>query len=159
MKKLSVGFSLFELLIVLALIVVVCSFSVPSFSTMTQRSTRFALLQQLLHQLQFCRQAAMQLGTTISLCPSDDGRHCQGQWQQGYVIFTDNLHDHIIHSPQQILRYQQILSHQTTLYYRGFPTSRYIQWQSNGLTRGQNGSFYLGERRVVISHSGRARIE
>lgn len=115
--------------------------------------------EHLIRLIQFAQISAMRRGEVVTLCGSDDGKHCDGVWAHGVRVQTDN---------SQLLRYWRIVNGSVRLSWRGsFGRNHHLKFAPSGFTLGQLGRFYLcanktelqDSRAIVISASGRQRIE
>lgn len=92
MKKsveLARGFSLIELMIVLAVIAVMLGVSAPAFTTMIKNNRMLTETYALRAALGTARSEAMARRSFVTVCRSGDGTGCNGTWGQGYIAFTD----------------------------------------------------------------------
>jgi type IV fimbrial biogenesis protein FimT len=87
----SPGFSIIELMVVVALAGVLLGLAVPSFRGLIQRNRAAGEMNSLVGDLQFARSEAIKRGMPVSLCPSSDGGTCLGvgTWHSGWIVFTD----------------------------------------------------------------------
>ncbi len=85
------GFTLVELVIVVAMVAVLASIAVPSFASLIQRNRVAAEINSLVSDLQFARSEAIRRGLPVSLCTSADGKSCLGTnaWHSGWLVFSD----------------------------------------------------------------------
>lgn len=161
----SSGFTFIELLIGLAIIAVLAAFALPSFTALWQQNEATVLQQQLLRTLQFAQQEARVRHAAISVCKSNDGATCGGEWQHGQIVFLDNDDDGVIRSRDQILEVRQSSKQHAQLHWRGFPVYRdYVQF-SPAMTNDDNGTFwYCASTQtkpawaIVLNKAGRARV-
>ncbi len=80
------GFSLVELLTVLAIVAVVLSATVPSFSSFLQSQQMTTATNDFLAAIRLARSEAIQRGTRVDLVP----RSTDGNWAGGWVVFVDS---------------------------------------------------------------------
>lgn len=85
------GFSLVELLTVIALIAVCLSLAAPSLRDLIQRNRVASEVSTFLGDLKYARSEAMKRGQAVSVCPSSNGTSCLGSnaWQSGWIVFYD----------------------------------------------------------------------
>lgn len=90
-KPLSVGFSLIELLVVLALVAVFLTLAAPSLTDMIQRSRVSSSVATFMMDLKFAKSTAMKRGQAVTVCASRDGLTCldSNQWHLGWIVFND----------------------------------------------------------------------
>jgi type IV fimbrial biogenesis protein FimT len=91
-RPLQSGFSLMEMLIVIAIVAILLALGVPSFKYVTQSNRSTSEINSLLASLQLARAEAIKEGQKVSVCPSTDGVTCLvgvSDWQSGWIIFSD----------------------------------------------------------------------
>jgi type IV fimbrial biogenesis protein FimT len=88
------GFSMMEMLIVIAIVAILLALGVPSFKYVTQSNRSTSEINGMLGALQLARAEAIKEGQTVSVCPSPDGLQCSlgaTDWEGGWIIFSDGL--------------------------------------------------------------------
>ena len=165
------GYSLSELLVVVALLGIVLSIAVPALSSATVGMQRSSLVNSYFAGLLFTRSEAAKRRVRVVMCKASSFAACSpsGTWDQGWLIFHDANNNALLDAGEAVLQYQQ-----------GFPAgwsmtgnlhvSRYISYTPTGdakLTSGamQIGTLTLCKRsagtieasQIVISSSGRPR--
>jgi type IV fimbrial biogenesis protein FimT len=87
----SPGFSIIELMVVVALAGVLLGLAVPSFRGLIERNRAAGEMNSLVGDLQFARSEAIKRGLPVSVCPSSDSSTClgAGTWHSGWIVFTD----------------------------------------------------------------------
>jgi type IV fimbrial biogenesis protein FimT len=151
------GFSLFELLITLTIIIILLAAAIPSEKMFIIKSQDEVMSQQLLRAIYLARSEAMTRAETVTLCESADLKTCSGDWLQGYIITTNDT---------SISTYQNV-THQGVIHWRTFPKGRKeLTFLASGLTEIENGTFWYcptttskAHWAIVMSQSGRARLE
>jgi len=102
------GFSLYQGIIVLAIITVTALSSAPMYYRVLGDRHVVAFTNELVGELQQARQLAVNSMSPVSLCSSNNGRECtQTPWSQGYIAFYDagrsgvvDGDDRIVHAVQ-----------------------------------------------------------
>lgn len=91
-KNTTNGFTLVELMVTVAVLVVLMSIGIPSFQTIFGQNRAAASANEILASLQFARSEAVRLGTAVQLCPSTDAATCTGgsDWTGGWIVHIDN---------------------------------------------------------------------
>ncbi|EGF30745.1 putative type-4 fimbrial pilin related signal peptide protein [Oxalobacteraceae bacterium IMCC9480] len=90
-SNVSAGFTLIEVMVVIAIAAVLLSIAVPSFFATTQRFRTLGEINSFAHDLQFARTEAIKQGVPVSMCASSDGVRCLkiNTWHKGWIVFTD----------------------------------------------------------------------
>lgn len=88
--KHSNGFTLVELMVVIAIVAVLLTLALPSFEG-SMRSNRVATTtNEMIASLALARSEAIRSSRTSRLCASSDGATCVGTWNDGWIVATDN---------------------------------------------------------------------
>jgi len=87
------GFTLYELMITLAVAGVILTLGVPNLTAFTKNSRMTATANDLHAAFQMARSESARARTNITICASADplgaGADCDGTWDQGYIVFVD----------------------------------------------------------------------
>ena len=88
--KKSAGFTLYELMVLVAVASVIISFGVPAFQSMVQNSRSVTHTNDLVTALNLGRSEATRRGAPIDLCASTDAATCSGSndWSSGWIART-----------------------------------------------------------------------
>lgn len=91
-KKIQLGFSLLELMVVLAIIAILAAIAVPSYTTFITNNRLLSTTNDLMGVIRLARSEALKRGTSVSFCPSANGSSCtnSNQLNSGWVIFIDS---------------------------------------------------------------------
>ncbi|NIB40246.1 prepilin-type N-terminal cleavage/methylation domain-containing protein [Pseudomaricurvus alkylphenolicus] len=93
MKKYESGFTLFELIIAMALAAILVGLGVPSFNTAIDNYQARTNMTRVQSSMVFARSEASKRGTTVSVCRTDNGSTCSDEedtdWDAGWLIFVD----------------------------------------------------------------------
>lgn len=89
-SKYTAGFTLYELMVTVAVAAIIFSFGVPSFQSFMQNSRSVTYTNDLITALNLGRSEATRRGAPINLCASADGATCSGStdWSTGWVART-----------------------------------------------------------------------
>ncbi|MBF0145464.1 MAG: GspH/FimT family pseudopilin [Magnetococcales bacterium] len=82
------GYTLVEMLVVLAIVAILVSGAVPFLSSMINNNRLTAQFNQLVGTLQFARSEAIRRQTSVTVCSSNDGASCGGNWQDGWIVLA-----------------------------------------------------------------------
>jgi len=90
-RRVATGFSLIELMVVVALVGIVTAIAVPSFRSMIETNRVAAEVNSFTGDLQFARSEAIKRGLPVSICVSSNGTSCvnANTWQTGWIVFSD----------------------------------------------------------------------
>lgn len=160
------GFTLLELLICLLLLALLGTLSVPGLQTLVERQRSDIIMRSLADAIAVARTTAITTGEVVTLCRSENGSECGGQWQDGALLFTDSNGDREINQEDSVRRYFTFPEADGSLRWRAFQNRQYLQFTSQGHTRHQNGSFtYCAAskkpelaRQLILSRTARARF-
>ena len=157
------GFTLIEILIVLLVLAILVNLSLPALSQSVQRNQAQVAINEINRAISLTRFTAINDGVLTTLCRSEDGQNCGGQWHQGFIIFTDINADKIINGSDRLVRVFPQLTDSGTLKFRAFQNKQYLQMTPQGFTNYQNGNFTYCPasndptlaQQVIINRSGR----
>lgn len=138
MKQTQSAFTLYELMICLALMSVFASAGVPAFAHLIQNHRDTTLRNQLVSLLQAGRSQAITYQQTRTICGSSDGSKCTGHWQQNWLLLS--------HENKPIQHVQ--LPPNTNVCWNGF--SNTIKYQRNGTSPISNGRFAACRNNVAV---------
>lgn len=95
------GFSLIEMMVVIALLGIFVGIGIPSFTGMVNNNRSVALANELMVSLNSARAEAVKRGKKVSVCPSTDGSSCAGAtaWATGWIVFVDTAASDLTASP------------------------------------------------------------
>jgi type IV fimbrial biogenesis protein FimT len=87
----ELGFTIVELMAVIAIATILVAIGVPSYRSVTSSSRMSTEVNSLLGDLQFARSEALKEGRTVTTCISSDGATCTGGalWHSGWIVFSD----------------------------------------------------------------------
>lgn len=156
------GFTLVELITVLAIAAVVASTALPSYKSLVMNSRVQTSLYQLMAHLKFARGEAIKRGFSVALCASNDQATCNGgnQWESGYIVFVNINGDQVVDPGETVLR--ATTSSDPSITIRSAAFGNGIGYQPSAFTN-VAGTFTVCDprgaskaRAVVVSATGRS---
>lgn len=92
-KKTSMrGFTMLELLIVMAMMAILASLAAPSFDSSISRNEVQSVRDSLFNAMQYARSEAVKRKMPVGVCASNDQINCANDtnWHLGWVVFVDD---------------------------------------------------------------------
>ena len=91
MESRARAFTLYELLLTLALLAILATLALPSFSILSAKNRQTTEINALFHAFHQARKESIMRHRVVSLCPSRDGMTCAGtrDWSDGWLLFYD----------------------------------------------------------------------
>lgn len=159
------GATLIEIIVCLAIFMTASVMVAPMLSDMINRSKATVVINWLVTSIIYTRYAAIQHQTTVTLCPSDDGRSCGGSWSNRLIAFTDTDSDRTLDSGDHVIKQFVYPVDGGEIQWRSFRNRQYLQMVSTGYTNFQNGNFVYCPsnkdarfaRQLVLNAQGRLR--
>lgn len=86
------GFTLVELVVTIALVAILTTLAIPSFSEVLRQWRRDSATRELSTSLQLARSEAIKTSRQMVVCPSSDGTACEAsnEWSAGWMVFVDD---------------------------------------------------------------------
>ena len=87
----SKGFTLFELIVTMAVAGIILSFGIPGFMSFIQNNRATTHTNDLITALNLGRNEATRRAAPITVCSSTDGANCSGgnDWSSGWIVRND----------------------------------------------------------------------
>jgi type IV fimbrial biogenesis protein FimT len=161
------GVTLIELLSGLAIILIMFSIAIPSFTRIHSRSVATASINWIVGAVTFTRHAAITHRIITTICPSPlDKTDCQGKWHDGVIVFADHNADAILNGKDFLIKRIHADTVSGSIKWRAFRNRQYLQMTQQGHTNYQNGNFVYCPidrdlhfaRQIVINMQGRTRV-
>jgi type IV fimbrial biogenesis protein FimT len=86
------GFTLIEAMVAVAILAILMTLAVPSFTSMVAKSRLQSATSELMSSIVRTRMEALQFGRRVTMCRSADGANCiasAGNWDTGWITFID----------------------------------------------------------------------
>lgn len=127
------GFTLIELMITIAVLAVLLTIGIPSFSEAMLGSRLSSYANEFVASANLARSEAIKRNSRVGLCVSSDGVSCltSGGWDQGWVVFHDSDNNGVFGSGELVLQRQQALAGGFSMTAAG--DLRYIQFEATGI--------------------------
>jgi type IV fimbrial biogenesis protein FimT len=168
-RRTSRGFTLLELLMVVAIGAIVLAIGIPSFMDLIARNRVTTQVNELIANLQVARSEAVKRRVRVTLCPDSSGDaenpDCleQDEWHTGYILFADEDGDGEP-AAAELLRIVEG-SENAPVTITGNHNGNQITFDAEGASRGNPGTFTVcdGSERapakaVIVSRTGRPRV-
>lgn len=98
-RRPAAGFTVIELMVVVAITAIVMVFAIPSYKSVTTQSRMAGEVNDLASDIALARSAAIKQGLTVTICPSTNpsatpsttAPACSGNtaWNTGWIVFID----------------------------------------------------------------------
>src|SRR5690606_18361522 len=90
----SRGFTIIELMVVVAIAAILAAVAIPSMTEIVRRNTQESVINDLASALAFARSEAINRGQKVSVCQSANGTSCatSGDWTAGWIVFVDPVY-------------------------------------------------------------------
>ena len=140
------GFTLYELMVTVAIVGVIMAFGVPNMRQFNQNAKMTSTANDLHAAFHLARSESSREKTNITVCPSDDGATCGADvtWDQGYIVFVDLDGDIAVDGDDTILRAQSAIAAGITL--KVANDAKYFSFAATGLGRsGVSGEIALSQ--------------
>lgn len=163
MRTRACGFTLFELLVTLAVVATLIAIGVPSLGAVSARQRQHAEINALFHAVHLARKESIVRRQPVTLCPSADGRQCRAgrDWSDGWILFVNTDGD----SPARVDAGEPVLSRRggppsvrITANRRSFTLRSVFRYATNGTIVVCDDAGRIPPRAVVVSWTGRPRV-
>lgn len=134
------GFTLIELIATVAIVMIIATAGVPSFSTALRNGALTATVNDLVGALNLARSEAVKRRVPTRLCKSSDGVSCATitDWEAGWLVFADTDRNGVP-ATTEILRVYPALDNSYTLRVSG-NFGDWVEFQPSGASIGSSGN-------------------
>lgn len=129
------GFTLIELMVALAVMAVILTLAVPSFTSMIARNRLAAASNELVAGLQVARTESVRRNARVLLCPSTDDASCNGDDWSHVIVFHDANGDSDATAGEEIIRSIQITDGLTVNPSANVATNQRVGFGADGFAR------------------------
>ena len=163
MRLATRGHTLYEVLLVTALIALLLAMAIPSYSALLARQRQRVEIDALFHAVHHARKESIMRRRVVSLCPSDDGSTCgpNDDWSNGWLMFENRDRD----SPPRIDAGEIVLRRHDVdptiviaANRRGFTLRATVLRATNGTLVVCDAAGRVPAKALVISYTGRPRV-
>ncbi len=157
------GFTLYELLLTLAVAAVATSLSVSWFGVLAARQAQTTELNALFGAVHLARKESILRRRVVSLCPSVDFSQCADSrdWSTGWIMFENRDRDSPprVDAGERILKTHQVLENvRISANRRGFTLRATFLRATNGTLVACDRQERTSPKALVISYTGRPRV-
>lgn len=124
----SQGVTLLELMITVAIIAILGSIALPSFSSALQSNRVATTSNEFMASVAYARSEAMRNNRGAVMCPSSNGSSCGGTWADGWIVWADRNADGVRQNTQE----ERVLRRQDALYKQTAPGATPIRFSPRG---------------------------
>ncbi len=163
--RLQTGFTLIELIIILAVLIIITGIGIPASGRLLDSSQQAASVNNFATALAQARYHAVMHSVRVILCPSTNQTSCTGgyDWQKGFISFVDDNRNRHRDNNEKLINVGQETHHLI-----GIQTSigrQRISFRATGDSPGSNTTFKfcprsegLKRKALILSNTGRARL-
>lgn len=163
MQRRAEGYTLYEIVVTLALVTVAVSAAIPLFDKVLARNLQRIELNTLFSAVHLARKESILKRSVVSICPTLDYQQCaaRGEWSNGWLMFENADRDSppVVDPGEDILKRHQVAENIIISANRRAFTLRAT------FLRATNGTFVVCDRAdritpkaLVVSYTGRPRV-
>lgn len=158
------GFTLIEMMVVLALMAIILGLGIPSFRNLIEKIAVESEAKMIVEGLRTARLTAIEEKTNVVLCASDNGTSCVNAWDSGFIVYRDSDNSGTLNGTEEVL-----FSHRfkdSVLVKTGSGQNQSFFFNNNGWSPGSADSLLVcaeastnrNAYAVIINRAGRLRI-
>lgn len=159
------GFTLADLLVTLAIVAILTTIAIPSFSYLIANDAMSAHINRFVSHIHYARSEAIKRRERIVICPTIDTSRCllNGDWHEGWMVFVDSRPNRELDRNEELL-----LSVSEAPGGISMVSSRYrrrLVFQDSGMPLGSNITIRfcrpdeaVSPKALIMSNTGRPRL-
>ena len=161
------GFSLIEVVCVIAIVAIGSSIATPSFTSAIAKSRHQTHEKELLHAVSLIRTAAVSQHTFTTLCASQDQEQCDENktWENHYIAFVDPNKNGKRDVDEKMLYNFTLPENAGKISWASARQLPYLQFNPMGYTNMSNGTFTYCQpkdklaSKIILNLAGRAYVK
>ena len=95
----TAGFTLIEMMVALVIVAILIAIGAPGLSDLIKNNRMVSQVYGIRATLNGARSEALAQRSFVTVCRSEDGVSCSGDWNQGYIAFVDADGDGVVDDP------------------------------------------------------------
>jgi type IV fimbrial biogenesis protein FimT len=159
--KMSAGFTLLELMLVIGIAGLILTLGIPSFMDSVKSNRLTTRTNELVTALNFARSESIKRGLRITVCKSTTGSSCLttgSNWTAGWIVFTDQNNNAAYDSASEtLLRVQANLASNITMN-ATTNIANYVSYVASGRSQLIAGGTQAGTIQVCDDRTGNVGI-
>lgn len=156
------GFTLVEMMVALVVLGVLLFLAAPGFTSFIKNNRMLSHVYAMRAALNGARSEALAQRTFVTLCRSNDGATCSGDWNEGFIAFRDIDGDGVVDDPDQPDGDQVFIAKVVDVDSLDIrfskdpedPIAGRVRFDSQGYARGFSGTFTICDDRGTAESSG-----
>ncbi len=163
LKTPNKGYTLVEMMITMVIAAVLLGIGVPGLQTFIKNNRILAESNNLMTAIKTARSEAMTQRVFVTICRSANGTACGGEWDDGYMTFTDIDGDNAVDAGDgdTVIAFNSIVADNLSL---TFTAGNSVRFDSRGRAVGFSGTMTLCDERgadyargIIIEPIGRSK--
>jgi len=157
------GFTLIELIIVLAIAALLLGLGVPSFQALRHAGEANAAMLRLRGMLQLARSEAIANSTEVTFCGTVDDTRCNREWYGKTLVFFDANRNRRLDAGEHVITVESVKI-KGVLRWGASGGRHYLRFRPEGSVKEFGTLLYCPQdadpvtaRALIVSHTGRAR--